>query len=305
MRDPAALYEVVPEVAAEVAPGLPLVVALTGFSDAGSAVSQLGDYLLGTLTSRTLAVFDTDELLDYRSRRPMVLFDEDHIAEVAVPELALHLVQDEFGQPFLALVGFEPDFQWLRVQEAIVQLIDRFQVSSTTWVHAIAMPVPHTRPIAVTVSGNRADLIESLSAWKPTSQFPGTIAHALEHRLLAGGSTVTGFALLVSHYLADAEYPSALLAALESISAATGLIFPTDRIREEGREFLARIEEQVSSNEETQRLVANLEARHDAYMEGTTVRSPLTEDDGSIPSAEQIASELERFLASRREGEEG
>ncbi len=304
MRDPGELYEVDPEVEPLVAPGLPLVLALTGFSDAGGAVSQLSDYLLGTLTSRMLATFEADELLDYRSRRPTILFDEDHVAEVSVPELALHLVQDELGNSFLALVGFEPDFQWMRFQEAVVELIDRFEVASTTWVHAIAMPVPHTRPIAVTVSGNRADL-ESLSVWKPTSQFPGTIVHSLEHRLAAEDYPVAGFALLVSHYLAEAEYPAALLAALESLSAATGLIFPTDRIREEGREFLARIEEQVASNEETQRLVRNLETRHDAYMEGTTVRSPLTDDDGSLPTAEEIASELERFLATRPDGTEG
>jgi hypothetical protein len=39
-------------------------------------------------------------------------------------------------------------------------------------------------------------------------------------------------------------------------------------------------------------------------MEGTSLRSPLTDEDGFVPSADAIAAELEKFLAIRRPGEE-
>src|SRR4051812_17472247 len=45
MRNPEELYELTPA-AAEVPTGLPLVAGLTGFADAGSAVTQLNRYLL-------------------------------------------------------------------------------------------------------------------------------------------------------------------------------------------------------------------------------------------------------------------
>jgi hypothetical protein len=111
--------------------------------------------------------------------------------------------------------------------------------------------------------------------------------------------------LLVPHYLADTEYPDAAVAALESIGAATGLIFPTDRLREEAREFLAKIDSQIETNQELARLVSSLEERHDSYMQGNPLRSPLTDEDGELPSADEIAAELENFLAIRRDGEEG
>ncbi len=300
MRDPGELYDLSVEVA-QVPAGLHLVAGLTGFADAGSAVSQFSQYLLDTLEVREIATFDADALLDYRARRPTIFFDQDHLTEYTPLKLSLYLVKDELGQPFLLLTGFEPDFQWERFTEAVLQLVDKYKVKDTTWVHAIPMPVPHTRPIGVTVSGNRLDLIDSLSVWKPRTQAPGNALHLLEFRLSELGHPTAGFVLLVPHYLADTEYPLAAVAALESISAATGLIFPTEQLREENRAFLAKVDDQVEGNQELQRLVGTLEARHDSYMEDNPLPSPLMDESGELPGGDTIAAELEKFLASRHD----
>lgn len=303
MLDPEDLFDIEGDLS-EVPRGLPLVAGLTGFSDAGGAVGQLGEYLLDTLEHRPIVAFDQDQLLDYRARRPIITFDQDHLTDYRPATLLLSLAHDELHQPFLLLTGFEPDFQWERFTRAVVSLIDRLEVASTTWVHAIPMPVPHTRPVGVTVSGNREDLIEAMSVWKPHTQVPSNVLHLLEYRLYERGLSAVGFALLIPHYLSDTEYPQAAVAALESISASTGLIFPTDRLRESGRDFLVKVDEQVAGNDELQKLVAALESRHDTYMEGTSLRSPLTDEDGSVPSADALAAELEKFLAIRRPGDE-
>jgi hypothetical protein len=166
------------------------------------------------------------------------------------------------------------------------------------------MPVPHTRPIGTTVSGNRADLIEQYSVWRPHTQVPANAMHLVEYRLQEIEHEVVGFVLLVPHYLADSEFPAAALAALESISSSTGLIFPTDHLREEGREFVAKIDEQVQTNEELSKLVTTLEQRYDSYMKDNALRSPLTDLEGELPTADEIAAELEEFLAYRRGTEE-
>ena len=299
MLDPRELYELTPD-AANVPEGLHLVAGITGFADAGSAVSQFTSHLDEILDAVPVAVFDADILLDYRARRPIITFDEDHISDYEPARLTLSLAHDELARPFLLLTGFEPDFQWERFASAVEQLIERFAVASATWVHAIPMPVPHTRPISVTVSGTRTDLAESMSVWRPRTQAPSTALHLVEYRLQQREFPVVGFVLLVPHYLADTEYPAAAITALESVSAATGLIFPTDALREANRDFLGRIDEQVAENGELTKLVDSLEQRHDSYMEGTTLRSPLTDVDGELPSADEIAAELEKFLALRR-----
>jgi hypothetical protein len=303
MQDPAGLYQLNPDVT-DVPEGLHLVAGLTGFADAGAAVSQFTDSLHATLTTRLLATFDTDILLDYRARRPIIYFDQDHLTDYQPATLALYLANDEVGQPFLLLTGFEPDFQWDRFTAAVLQLIEQFNVKSVTWVHAIPMPVPHTRPINVTVSGNRTELIDTMSVWKPHTQVPANVLHLIEYRLQETGHSVTGFVLLVPHYLSDTEYPDVAVKALESISAATGLIFATEPLRVEGREFTQKIDSQVESNQELARLVGALEERHDSYMAGNPLRSPLTDEDGELPTADEIAAELEKFLALRRGGDD-
>lgn len=300
MRDPAGLYDLTTDVF-EVPSGLPLVAGLTGFADAGSAVSQFSEYILNTLEHRTVVQFDNDTLLDYRARRPTIFFNEDHIENYEPAQLKLYLVNDEIGQPFLLLTGYEPDFQWDRFTAAVLQLIEKYQVRSTTWVHAIPMPVPHTRSIGVTVSGNRTELIETMSIWKPRTQAPANALHLVEHRLQEIGHPIAGFVLLIPHYLADTEFPDAAVAALESVSAATGLIFPTDMLREQGRDFLSKIDSQVEGNQELAKLVGTLEERHDSYMQDNPMRSPLTDEDGELPTADAIAAELEHFLSSRRD----
>jgi hypothetical protein len=303
MRDPESLYEL-DVVDSGVPDGLPLVAGLTGFADAGSAVTQFTDYLLSTLEHQPVATFDPDALLDYRARRPTVYFDQDHLTDYTPASLALHLMTDEIGQQFLLLAGFEPDFQWERFTAAVLALVERYRVRTTTWVHAIPMPVPHTRPIGVTVSGNRTELTEAMSVWRPRTQVPSNALHLVEYRLQELQHPTAGFVLLVPHYLADTEHPDAAVKALESISAATGLIFPTESLRESGRVFVGKIDAQVETNQELAKLVQTLEQRHDSYMEGNPLRSPLTDEDGELPSADEIAAELENFLAIRRAGED-
>ncbi|NLB46561.1 MAG: PAC2 family protein [Microbacteriaceae bacterium] len=281
--------------------GLPLIVALAGISDAGGVISQLDEFLWEQYAPEEIIRFNTDLLLDYRSRRPTITFDEDHFVDYSPEELMLSLCRDELGKPFLLLSGFEPDFRWESFIDTLLELVHEFEVSTTAWTHAIPMPVPHTRPLRATVSGTRDDLIEARSVWKPTTKLPASVTHVFEYRLHTLGEEVVGFALLVPHYLANNDYPDALLAALDGIMSATGLIFATETVREASRSFREQVDAQIRENVESGEMLRGLETRYDEYMEDQTARSPLMAEDGSLPTADQLASELERYLAERRE----
>lgn len=296
------LYERQPALA-DVPEGLPLVITLTGFTDAGGAAAQLNEYFRNEVRPEPLVVFNNDVLLDYRARRPLVYFDQDHLTAYRPASLTLSLAEDGLGQKFLILSGYEPDFGWESFAAAVLQLVAELEVSSATWVHAIPMPVPHTRPIGMTVSGNRRDLIDAHSAWRPHTQVPATAGHLLELRLGDTGLPVVGFVLLVPHYLGDTEHPGVAVTALEAIGLATGLSLTRDEFREASREFLSKIEQQIAGNDELHRMVQGLEERYDSYMEDSPQRSTLV-NDGELPSADELAAELERFLASHPFGDD-
>lgn len=281
-----------------VPPGLPLVIALTGFSDAGSAVAGLIDYMREDVEQTPLLVFSNDVLLDYRARRPIIAFDEDHLTDYRPARLELSLATDALGHPFLLLAGYEPDFAWDAFTRAVLDVVAETEVSTVAWVHAIPMPVPHTRPIGTTVSGSRAELIAAHSVWKPQTQVPATVGHLIEYRLAEEGASVAGFVLLVPHYLGDTEFPGATLEALDRLTAATGLMFTVDDLREDDREYREKVDEQVEGNEELSRMVRGLEERYDAYMAGLG-GSVTGIDEMQLPSADELAAELERYLATR------
>ncbi len=281
--------------------GLPMLAMLSGFTDSGQTISQLSEHLFAHLDNELLVRFSNDELLDYRSRRPLLYFEKDHIDSYEPPVLGLYLVYDEAGSPFLLLEGYEPDFKWDAFAEAVGDLVDRFEVSSMTWVHSIPFPIPHTRPVGITVSGNRADLVDRYSEWKPQTQVPGNVIHLLEYRLGKTGLTTTGFVLLVPHYLADNEVPAAALSGLELMTAATGLVFPTDEIRERAAKFAQKVNAQLEENVELAKLVATLEQ---SYSSGSgPSRSPIGKPQTAPPSADEIAEELEKYLANMSKDE--
>ena len=140
--------------------------------------------------------------------------------------------------------------------------------------------------------------------WQPRTQVPATAGHLLEYRLAEAGFAVAGFVLLVPHYLGDTEYPAATLAAFDSITVATGLVFSGDDLRDQNREYLTKVDEQLANSDELARMLVGLEERYDAYMAGSTLATPIIHT-GDLPSADELAAELERFLAGHQVGRRG
>lgn len=298
MVEPGDLYELHND-DFDVPAGLHLIAALTGFTDAGSTIEQFSNHVFENLQHRVVALFDNDQLLDYRSRRPIMYFEKDHISSYEPSLLALYLVTDEVGQKFLFLHGYEPDFKWEAFTQAVFDLVDIFDVEDFSWVHSIPFPLPHSRPVGVTISGNRRELIDRVSEWKPQTQVPGNVLHLLEFRFAEEEFPTVGFVMLVPHYLSDLSYPQSAIKAFEQISSATGLVVPTDSLREAATKFSADLNRKISDNPELAKLVSSLEdgfSSDESSARGPRIQSPKTE----LPSADQIASELEDYLSLRR-----
>ena len=296
MLDPAELYEVVPDVPQLDEPVL--LVALDGFVDAGSAGRLAVDALLEAHEPQVLARFDVDQLVDYRSRRPPLRFETDHWAAYSRPELDVLLMNDTGDTPYLLLAGPEPDTQWERFSAAVEQLVRRFGVRLVINLSAIPMAVPHTRPIGVTAHGTRPELTEGHEAWFATAQVPGSAVALMEFRLGEAGHDAMGFAVHVPHYLARAEYPQAARVLLDHVGIAGGLYLPTESLSKAAERTEAEIAEQVAASEEVRQVVQALERQYDMVSSGRGERSSLGLS-GELPTAEELAAEVERFLADQ------
>jgi hypothetical protein len=299
--DPHELYELADDLPA--LDGPVLVQALTGFVDAGSAIQLARENLLEQLDNRVVATFDLDQLLDYRSRRPPMIFMEDHWESYEAPSLALHLVRDQLGTEFLLLAGPEPDLQWERFIAAVTALVERLGVRVTVGLNAIPMAVPHTRPVSVTAHATDRRLLGDNEPWLQRVQVPASIGNLLEFRLGEAGHDAMGYAAHVPHYLAQTTFPAAAELLLDSVSSSTGLALPTGDLRKAAELVRADVDKQIAEDEQAGRLVASLEAQYDAFLRGRE-NNLLSDSERPLPTADELGAELERFLAEQsRDGE--
>jgi predicted ATP-grasp superfamily ATP-dependent carboligase len=290
MLDPRLLYTLDEEVVATLGDARPVLIhQLDGFVDAGGAGRLLTSHVLEHLDHEVVATFDHDQLHDYRSRRPAMIFDTNQWKSYADLHLRLHRVTDEQGEVFLLLSGPEPDVQWERFAAAVMGLIERLGVRLTVTAHGIPMAVPHTRPITLTAHATDASLVTGYRSWIDRVEVPASFTGLLEYRLGQADRKAMGFAAHVPHYLAQATFPEAALSLTRSINSATGLAVPLEPLEKASASNLEDIASEMQGSQEVQELVASLEQQYDA----------LQAEHQGVPSADEIAAEFERFLSER------
>ena len=101
------------------------------------------------------------------------------------------------------------------------------------------------------------------------------------------------------HYLAQSEYPAAAERLLIAVSKATGLLLPTEELREAAELARAEIDQQIGQADEAASVVRSLEEQYDAFVRGQGGTNLLAEQNGPLPTADELGAELERFLAEQ------
>jgi proteasome assembly chaperone (PAC2) family protein len=289
-----------PQLSSKDGRGPVMVHALEGFSDAGHALRLVTAHLKETLDTELVASFAIDDLLDYRSRRPLMTFRWDHFTDYEDPELSLYALHDSVGTPFLLLAGMEPDLKWERFVTAVRLLAERLGVRRTIGLGTIPMAVPHTRPMTLTAHSNNRDLIADFTPWIAEVRVPGSASNLLEYRMAQHGHEVVGFTAHVPHYLAQTDYPAAAQALLEQVAKTGSLQLPLTALAEAAADIRTKIDEQVQASAEVAQVVAALERQYDTFVAAQENRS-LLERDEDLPSGDELGAEFERFLAQQAE----
>lgn len=299
----AKMYELefpAPDVASDGVDGPTLIIAMQGYADAGLAVEASADHLLSALEHRPVAVFNNDELIDYRSRRPSVTIDHNIVIDANELKLSMDVLRDSNGTPFLLLSGPEPDLRWDAFSQAVADLVRRFGVRRTICIYAAPMTVPHTRPLIVSAHGNSLDLIKHHFSIDSKVTIPGSASLHIERLLNKNNIDVAGYTAHVPHYLSASAYPLATLKLLEAITTSTNLDFPLKTLEADAQKTALQVEEQVAGSQEIESVVKILEQQYDEELEKYRERNPkaleIAEDD--LPDADELGEEFERFLAN-------
>ncbi len=288
-----------------------LLHALDGFVDAGAGGRLAAEHLLSTLSGSVAATFDVDLLLDYRARRPAMVFEDRAFTAYVEPRLVVHRLTDGAGVPFLLLAGPEPDVMWRRFVDAVDLLVERLGVRLMVGLTAIPWAAPHTRPVGVIAHSHDDDLVRGYESLGATVRVPGHVDVLLEQQLGVRGRATMGFAAQVPHYLSQVDYPDAAARLLDAVCGATGLTLPTEPLLAAGEQVRQAVDGQIAESPETLALVRALEEQYDNQVRamslgtggaGDASGGDATGDAAATTTGEDLAAQFERFLAERDRG---
>ena len=277
--------------------GAALLVHLEGFMDAGAAGRLLTEHLLDAFEHTTVARFDTDRLLDYRSRRPLMTFDGGKWETYDAPELAVFKLADSAGKPFLLLTGPEPDHEWEAFVAATQSLAERLGAGPMITYFGVPMGIPHTRPLGVITHATRPGLVTSKIPLPSKLQVPASASSLMEFRFGEAGRDAIGLVVQVPHYLSQAAYPTAALTLIDALTEVTGLDLPALELREAADRTNTLIDQQVAESAEVAELVQGLEAQYDAAVAHDGEN--LLAEGEDLPTADELAAQFEQFLAEQ------
>ncbi len=250
-----------------------MVVALDGWIDAGLGAKAAVANVLEQISTELMATFDPDELIDHRARRPTLRLIDGVIDRVTWPEIELRVGEDANSKAALILVGPEPDMRWHAFTDAVVDLARSLDVRLVVGLGAFPAPVPHTRPTRVAATATSPELAGTV----------GYVSGTIEV------IPAVGIWARVPHYLSGMPYPAAAAALLESLAAVSGLALDSSSLQAAATSTRTRVDALIAQSEEHTAMVRQLEEHVDAAESAAF-------GGGDIPSGDELAAELERFL---------
>jgi predicted ATP-grasp superfamily ATP-dependent carboligase len=266
-----------------------LLVALDGFVDAGEVGQSAVMFLRHRWRADKVAELDGDSFIDYRARRPDVVVDNGRLRRVEWPRIEVFAAELDGPRDVLLLVGPEPDMRWHAFTDCVERLCRRTDVSRVVTLGAYPAATPHTRPISVAQAGNVADH-EPLEEPQPIRGYTGPIgaATALQGGLGDRGVPVLGLWAEVPHYISASPNPPGVLRMVELVSGLLEVDVDVTELQAAAKVHREQVDEAVAEHAEAAEMIAGLEQLTDA---GVT--------DGDLPSGDDLAQEIERFLRSQ------
>jgi proteasome assembly chaperone (PAC2) family protein len=268
-----------------------LLIGLAGWGDAAAAASDACDWL--TEDAQPVVTFSPDAVFDYRSNRPILRANAGEMLSLTWPRLEIVHLRPS-GRDVLALVGSEPDYGWVGISEAIVEIAQSFGVAQAVTVGSVPAPVRHAIPTAVfgAASDSRL-LLAGDELLMDDIVVPASAGTVFRSGLEQAGIPTIGYWAQVPQYVGR-PYQPAMQALLEKIAGQLEVEIDLTAIELEAQEQIERLDDILAKRSDARDFVEGLE-----LSVGTTSKVPT-----NLPTADEIADEISEFLQSNQDEED-
>lgn len=270
-----------------------MVLALRGLFDIAEVATDAIDALVADRVAPIIASIDPDPFFDFTQERPQVEFDDDdETRQIRWPQNEFRLVRfPERTRDLIVLSGVEPHLRYATFAGCIVTVARQLGCEVVVTVGAALEPVPHTRPPQVVGSSTTEGLVRALGLSLPRYQGVTGLVGVLQTMLEGAALPAVSLRVGVPHYLGNAKHPQSSAALLRHLEHVLGVPTGHAVLDEEALRWRSLHDEAVAEDEQASGYVAMLEREFDRRMEAT------------LPSGEDLAAELERFLREQRDDE--
>lgn len=273
-----------------------MVIAFSGWNDAGEAATSAASHLLASWTDPStdvvpelIAEVDPEDFYDFQVNRPMVDIDESNIRSLTWPGTQIFgLRTPTLDHDFVIVRGVEPSMKWKSFAADILDLADDCEVDLVVTLGSMLADTPHTRPITVSGSGAHPDIARRLGVEISKYQGPTGILGVIQDACVRRGIDAVSLWAGIPHYASSSPSPKATLALINALEDFLEISLPQGELPDEARSWENEVTEMAKEDSDVAEYVKALEESKDS--------SELPEATG-----ESIARELERFL--RRQSE--
>ncbi len=276
-----------------------LVCAFYGWNDGGEAATISALFLRQQLQAQQFCELDPDEFYDFQEVRPVVSLGEDDTRRMSWPENSFAWGSLPSGNDIAVMVGIEPQNRWKHYSRSVLEVARESGAELVVTLGGFLADTPHTRPVPVTGSAD-GDLADQLGLAPSTYEGPTGIVGVIHEACREVDMPSASLWAAVPHYIQPSPNPKAALALLSRLALLLDTRFDTTKLSQDAVSFEREVSQHVSADEKISRYVRELETRADERADdGADEESPPL-----LESGDDIAAQIERYLAEREETSE-
>jgi proteasome assembly chaperone (PAC2) family protein len=276
-----------------------LVAAFEGWNDAADAATFATQWLTRHGDGTRVAHIDPEAHIDFQSRRPHVQLVDGVTRSVTWPESTFYVARYP-ERDLVVLRGVEPSYRWKSFCRAVLDVATTTGCEMVVTFGALLADVPHTRDVRVTGTATDPTLVATMELEQSRYEGPTGIVGVLHDTCRALDIASVSLWAPVPHYIASPPNPPASLAILERFGRLVQLELDLSRVRRTAERWREQVDQVAAGDDDIQSYVTRLEARYDEDVDDDEDDEPEQEWGDELPTGDEIADELERYLRDQR-----
>ncbi len=239
-----------------------LMLAFSGWSDAGSSATNAVRYLSDQFFSSKFASIDPEDFYDFSMQRPVVRLIEGFQRQLQWPSYdfsygaGIGVTRD-----FVFGVGAEPQLRWRTFCDTVLRFARECGIEMIVTLGAYLDEVLYTRPVPLTGFSTDAELMTELDLLPSRYQGPTGIIGVIAEACRKASIPHLSLWAALPHYLSATPNPRGALALVLRLTQWLGLRVDTGPLERAAADFQNKVNEIVSNDANLSAYIRELKKR--------------------------------------------